>query len=63
MAQKLYIPPGHPHEGIFKRMAAILEERGLIAESKLKVQCEGFKCEKGAIACCCQRALYSQPMS
>jgi len=60
-AQNLYFPPGHPREGVFKGMSVILEERGLVAESKLKAQCEGFKCERGATACCCRRALYSQP--
>jgi hypothetical protein len=38
-----------------------LEERGLVAESKLNMSCKGFKCEKGATNCCQRRVLYNQP--
>jgi len=33
--QSLYYPEGHPKAVIFKGMAMILEEHGLIKESKL----------------------------
>ncbi|KAG1843766.1 hypothetical protein F4604DRAFT_1512276, partial [Suillus subluteus] len=47
--------------GLFKGMAVILHERGLIQESKLRAQCKDFKCAKGATNCCCRRVLYNQP--
>jgi hypothetical protein len=47
--------------GLFKGMAVILHERGLIQESNLQAQCKDFKCAKGAPNCCCRRVLYNQP--
>jgi hypothetical protein len=45
--QKLYFPAGHPQAGVFKGMAKILEEQGLIEESQLQVECKDFKCPTG----------------
>jgi hypothetical protein len=59
--QALYFPEGHPRAGMFKGMAYILEERGLIKESKLRAECKSFKCAPPAIDCCCRRVLYNQP--
>ncbi|KAF7969760.1 hypothetical protein HWV62_11377 [Athelia sp. TMB] len=59
--QSLYFEPGHPQAGLFKGMAVILQERGLVEESQLRSECKGFKCPKGATRCCCRRALYTQP--
>jgi hypothetical protein len=60
--QKLYFPENHPtSSGCFKGMAVLLQERGLIRESKLRTECAGFKCVAGATSCCCRRMLYSQP--
>ena len=60
--QALYFEPGHPQAGLFKGMAVILEERGLIVESKLQAQCKDFKCPKGVTSCCCcWWVLYNQP--
>jgi len=59
--QALYFEPEHPKAGLFKGMAVILEERGLINESKLRAQCKNFKCPPGQSSCCCRRALYNQP--
>jgi hypothetical protein len=59
--QVLYFEPGHPKAGLFKGMAVILEERGLIDESKLRAQCKNFKCPPGQSSCCCWRVLYNQP--
>jgi len=42
-------------------MAVILQERGLVKESRLRAECKGFKCEPGATSCCCRRVLYNQP--
>ena len=64
--QPLYFESG-PHAGLFKGMAIILEERGLMAESKLRAECKKFKCPSdsesptGTPVCCCRRVLYSQP--
>jgi len=60
------LPDGQPQSfydsnGVFIGMTRILEERGLVAESKLKASCKGFKCEKGATNCCQRRVLYNQP--
>ena len=59
-------PDGWPQSfydsnGVFIGMTRILEEHGLVAESKLKSSCKGFKCEKGATSCCQRRVLYNQP--
>jgi hypothetical protein len=60
--QGLYFPDDHvTSPGCFKGMAVLLQERGLVRESKLRYECVGFKCEAGATSCCCRRALYSQP--
>ena len=61
--QTLYFPAGHEKEGLFKGMAVILQERGLIEESQLKAQCNSkFDCpDKGQTNCCCRRVLYNQP--
>jgi hypothetical protein len=60
--QSLYFPDNHPtHPGLFKGMAVILEERGYANARGLRTQCPDFKCEKGAIDCCCRRLLFNQP--
>jgi hypothetical protein len=59
--QSLYFPEQHPIEGLFKGMAIILEERGLVAESKNRAECPGFKCASLAVDCCCRRVLFNQP--
>jgi len=59
--QVLYFEPEHPKAGLFKGMAVILEERGLINKSKPHAQCKNFKCLPGQSSCCCRRALYNQP--
>jgi hypothetical protein len=59
--QPLYFPEGHARAGVFKGMAVILEERGLVEEAKLRAECKGFKCAPPAINCCCRRVLYNQP--
>ena len=60
--QPLYFPRGHEKEGLFKGMQVILQERGLVEESKLLAQCPDFKCpERGTKNCCCHRTLYNQP--
>ena len=59
--QSFYFPAGHPREGVFKGMAEILKERGLVKESKLRYECPGFKCAPGSSACCVRRTLYNQP--
>ena len=59
--QPLYFPEGHPRAGIFKGMSVILEERGLVAESKLRAECKGFKCIPGWNSCCMRRVLFNQP--
>jgi hypothetical protein len=60
--QDFYFPADHPTmPGWFKGMENIIRERGLWPENGLSAQCEGFKCEKGRIYCCCRRLLFSQP--
>jgi hypothetical protein len=59
--QSLYFLEGHPRAGVFKGMARILEERGLIKESKLRAECKRFKCAPGQTACCVRQVLYNQP--
>ena len=62
LPQSLYFPDDHPiSPGCFKGMAVLLQERGLVKESKLRYECPGFKCKPGMSDCCCRRALYSQP--
>jgi hypothetical protein len=48
-------------EGLFKGLAIILEEHGLVAESKKRAECPGFKCAPLAVDCCCHRVLFNQP--
>jgi hypothetical protein len=61
--QPLYFEDGHPQAGLFKGMAVILEERGLVAESQLRAECKHFKCAnpRPDSKCCCRRVLYNQP--
>ncbi|KAJ7353102.1 hypothetical protein DFH08DRAFT_956188 [Mycena albidolilacea] len=59
--QPLYFPAGHKHEGVFKGMKIILEERGLADITKKRAECLGFKCVPPAVDCCCRRALFNQP--
>ena len=42
-------------------MAQILAERGLVKESKLRFECQSFKCAPGSSNCCVRRVLYNQP--
>ena len=61
--QSLYFPAGHKKEGLFKGMAVILQECGLIEESQLKAQCNAkfdFP-NKSQTKCCCHHILYNQP--
>ncbi|PBL04490.1 hypothetical protein ARMGADRAFT_1041776 [Armillaria gallica] len=61
--QDLYFAEDHENARLFKGMAIILQERGMVTESKKKAQC-GSKfsdCPEGAIDCCCQCTLYNQP--
>lgn len=61
--QSFYFPEGHIHAGLFKGMAEILMERGLVAQSRLKAQCKVLfsDCEKGQKQCCCRRTMYNEP--
>jgi hypothetical protein len=59
--QCLYWPNDHERAGVFKGMAAILEERGFTDAHKLKAQCKDFKCKKDETTCCCCRILYNEP--
>src|SRR6267154_885242 len=64
--QSLYFDGSHEKAGLFKGMAVILEERGLVEESKLRAQCKNFQClipsgVNGMAQCCCHRVLYNQP--
>ncbi|KIO17278.1 hypothetical protein M407DRAFT_16346 [Tulasnella calospora MUT 4182] len=49
----------------FKGMKTILEEQGLLKESRLNAECPGFKCPPRAndipASCCCRRVLFEQP--
>jgi hypothetical protein len=60
--QSLYFPLGHEKECLFKGMAVILQEHGLIEELQLKAQCNTeFDCpDKGQTTCCCHHVLYNQ---
>ena len=52
--QPLYFPDNHPTPpGCFKGMAVLLQEQGLVEESKLRFECPGFKCKAGVTSCCC----------
>ena len=60
--QLLYFPDNHPvSPGCFKGMAVLLQEHGLVKESKLQFECPRFKCKPGVRDCCCRRVLYTQP--
>jgi hypothetical protein len=64
--QSLYFDASHEKAGLFKGMAVILEERGLVKESQLRAECKKFQCPKpsgpdGMAQCCCRRVLYDQP--
>ena len=60
--QPLYFPNDHPiSPGCFKGMAVLLEECGLVKESKLQYECPGFKFKPGMTDCCCHQALSTQP--
>jgi hypothetical protein len=64
--QLLYFGETHEKAGLFKGMAVILEERGLVKESKLRAECKKFQCPtpsglNGVAQCCCRRVLYNQP--
>jgi hypothetical protein len=60
--QSLYYTEDHQTlPGVFKGMAVILEERGYTDASKIRAECKGFKCAKGATNCCCWRMLYNEP--
>lgn len=62
--QDFHFPPEHPHEGVFKDMAAILEEQGYTGAHKLPAQCADFKCDEESTRfprCCCCWLLYSEP--
>jgi hypothetical protein len=58
--QALYFEDG-PKAGLFKGMAVLLQECGLVEKSKLNTECKKFKCKSGATNCCCCRVLYNQP--
>lgn len=58
------LPDGTPQPfyndaGVFKGTTQILLERGLIAESRLKLMCKNFDC--ASTDCCQRRVLYNQP--
>jgi hypothetical protein len=59
--QSLYFPESHPHPGVFKGMAVILEECGFTDAHKLRYECPKFQCPKPLHKCCCRRILYTQP--
>jgi hypothetical protein len=64
--QSLYFEGSHEKAGLFKGMAVILEERGLMKEAQLRAEYKKFQCPKpsgpnGMAECCCRRVLYDQP--
>jgi hypothetical protein len=59
--QSLYWPEDHARVGVFKGMAAILQERGFANALTLRAQCKDFKCTDNTVNCCCRRILYNQP--
>ena len=59
--QSLYFPDGHPHTGIFKDMAIILEEHGYCDMLQVHAECPGFTCDPTVKCCCCQHMLYNEP--
>ena len=63
--QSLYFEESHKKAGLFKGMAAILEEWGLVKESRLSIECK-IQCPKpsslnGMAEFCCWHVLYNQP--
>jgi hypothetical protein len=51
--QSLYFSLGHPKEGLFKEMQVILEEQGIMLDSKKKRECPSFRClDKGQVDWC-----------
>ncbi|KIM81952.1 hypothetical protein PILCRDRAFT_97548 [Piloderma croceum F 1598] len=50
----------HTHSGVFKGMAAILQECGFTNTLTLWAQCKNFKCTETTVNCCCHRILYNQ---
>jgi hypothetical protein len=42
--QSLYFEEGHPHAGVFKGMAIILQERGFTNAFEIRAECKNFKC-------------------
>jgi hypothetical protein len=60
--QSLYFPSNHSrYPGYFKGMTEILRERGFDAPEKIRAECKGFKCARGAESCCQRRILFNQP--
>ena len=59
--QSLYFPDGHPHAGIFKGMAIILEEHGCCDMLRVCAECPGFTCDPTVKHCCCWCMLYNKP--
>jgi len=56
-----YFPEGHPHAGIFKGMAVILEERGYGNMADVHAECKpNFSCKAGVERCCCRRMVYNE---
>ena len=51
--QEFYFPEGHPHAGVFKVMAVILEERGYTWARDLRAECLKLKCPPDETHCCC----------
>jgi hypothetical protein len=52
--QSLYFLDGHPHAGIFKGMATILNERGYGDMSRVQAECSRFTCDMTIEHCCCR---------
>ena len=60
-AQSFYFESG-PQTGLFKGMTVILQEQGLIKESKLHAECKKFNCPTNQeVPCCLCCMLYNQP--
>lgn len=51
--QDLYWPAGHERAGVFKGIAAILEERGFGNMNSTQSECPKFKCDLTNPCCCC----------
>ncbi|KAG1902850.1 uncharacterized protein F5891DRAFT_890165, partial [Suillus fuscotomentosus] len=60
--QSFYFPEGHPHVGIFKGMAKILEEHGYGNMADVHAECKpNFACKSGVEHCCCRWMVYNEP--